>query len=50
VLPPCDDHRPRDVYVFFDNTDKLEAPGNARGLMQRLGVAANAGSGSTVPA
>lgn len=38
VLPPLRDKRPRDVYVFFDNTDKLEAPGNARGLMQRLGV------------
>ena len=50
VLPPSDDHRQRDVYVFFDNTDKLEAPGNARGLMRRLGVAANASSGSTVPA
>lgn len=38
VLPPLRDGQPRDVYVFFDNTDKLEAPGNARGLMQRLGV------------
>jgi uncharacterized protein YecE (DUF72 family) len=50
VLPPLIDGRPRDVYVFFDNTDKLEAPGNARGLMRRLGVAALASSGSTVPA
>jgi uncharacterized protein YecE (DUF72 family) len=40
VLPPLRDGRPRDVYVFFDNTDKLEAPGNARGLLQRLGVLA----------
>jgi uncharacterized protein YecE (DUF72 family) len=40
VLPPLADERPRDVYVFFDNTDKLQAPDNARGLMQRLGVAA----------
>jgi uncharacterized protein YecE (DUF72 family) len=31
---------PRDVYVYFDNTDKLHAPDNARGLMQRLGVSA----------
>lgn len=38
VTPPLDDGRPRDVFLFFDNTDKLEAPGNARGLMQRLGV------------
>ena len=39
VLPPLADGQPRDVYVFFDNTDKLQAPDNARGLMQRLGVA-----------
>lgn len=50
VLPPRDDHVPRDVYVFFDNTDKLEAPGNARGLMQRLGVAAAPASVSTAAA
>jgi uncharacterized protein YecE (DUF72 family) len=50
IAPPLADNRPRDVYVFFDNTDKLEAPGNARGLMQRLGVAAELSSGSTVPA
>jgi uncharacterized protein YecE (DUF72 family) len=28
----------RDVYCYFDNTDKLHAPGNARELMDRLGV------------
>lgn len=28
----------RDVFVFFDNTDKLMAPGDAEGLMRRLGV------------
>jgi uncharacterized protein YecE (DUF72 family) len=28
--------RPRDVYVYFDNTDKLMAPRNARSLMRRL--------------
>ena len=28
----------RDVYCYFDNTDKLHAPDNARELMQRLGV------------
>ena len=39
VTPLVKDGRPRDVYVFFDNTDKLQAPDNARGLMQRLGVA-----------
>ena len=27
----------RDVFVFFDNTDKRHAPKNARGLMRRLG-------------
>ena len=32
------DGRARDVFVFFDNTDKLMAPGDAAGLMQRLGV------------
>ncbi len=29
---------PRDVFVFFDNTDKLHAPDDARRLMQMLGV------------
>ena len=38
VLPPLADGKARDVYLFFDNTDKLQAPDNARGLMQRLGV------------
>lgn len=28
---------PHDVFVFFDNTDKLHAPDNAHGLMRRLG-------------
>lgn len=28
----------RDVYCYFDNTDKLHAPDNARELMQRLGL------------
>jgi uncharacterized protein YecE (DUF72 family) len=50
IRAPLADGRPRDVYVFFDNTDKLEAPGNARGLMARLGVAAEHRSGSAVPA
>ena len=40
IVPPGNDARPRDVFVFFDNTDKLQAPDNARGLMQRLGVMA----------
>lgn len=42
VLPPRRDHERRDVYVFFDNTDKLQAPDNARGLMRRLGMRASA--------
>jgi uncharacterized protein YecE (DUF72 family) len=29
----------RDVYCYFDNTDKLHAPDNAIELMQRLGMA-----------
>lgn len=28
----------RDVYCYFDNTDKLHAPDNARELMQKLGL------------
>ena len=31
--------RPRDVFVYFDNTDKLQAPKDALALMQRLGQA-----------
>ncbi|WP_332119677.1 DUF72 domain-containing protein [Azorhizobium caulinodans] len=31
--------RPRDVFVYFDNTDKLHAPDDARALMTRLGQA-----------
>lgn len=30
--------RRRDVYVYFDNTDKRRAPTDARALMRRLGV------------
>jgi uncharacterized protein YecE (DUF72 family) len=35
---PTSDDKARDVFVFFDNTDKLMAPGDARGLMRRVGV------------
>jgi uncharacterized protein YecE (DUF72 family) len=35
VAPPVP-ARPRDVYVYFDNTDKLMAPRDAQALMQRL--------------
>jgi uncharacterized protein YecE (DUF72 family) len=31
--------QPRDVFVFFDNTDKRRAPDDALALMRRLGVA-----------
>ena len=34
--PPV--RRSRDVYCYFDNTDKLHAPDNARELMQMLGL------------
>jgi uncharacterized protein YecE (DUF72 family) len=40
VTRPLDDGRRRDVFLFFDNTDKLKAPGDARGLMRRLNVEA----------
>jgi uncharacterized protein YecE (DUF72 family) len=33
---PPSANRPRDVYVYFDNTDKLHAPHDARALRQRL--------------
>jgi Uncharacterized conserved protein len=38
VTGPTADGRKRDVFVFFDNTDKLKAPGDAKGLMERVGV------------
>jgi uncharacterized protein YecE (DUF72 family) len=38
IAPPLDDGRPRDVFLFFDNTDKLQAPDNAKMLMRRVGV------------
>ncbi len=44
VTAPLDDGKRREVYVFFDNTDKLQAPDNARELMQALHVAASATS------
>lgn len=34
--PPLQRHRRRDVYVYFDNTDKLHAPEDARALKRRL--------------
>jgi uncharacterized protein YecE (DUF72 family) len=39
VTKPLDDGKARDIFLFFDNTDKLQAPGNAIGLMERLGIA-----------
>lgn len=35
AAPPV---RPRDVYCYFDNTDKLHAPDNAQRLMELTGV------------
>lgn len=46
VDPPVSDGIKRDCYVFFDNTDKLQAPDNARGLMRRLAIAPFAASSS----
>jgi uncharacterized protein YecE (DUF72 family) len=37
ALPP--ERTSRDVYCYFDNTDKLQAPVNARELMVKLGLA-----------
>jgi uncharacterized protein YecE (DUF72 family) len=36
---PATAHRARDVFCYFDNTAKDEAPANALRLMQQLGVA-----------
>ncbi|HWA19267.1 MAG TPA: DUF72 domain-containing protein [Devosia sp.] len=38
VSAPVADKKPRDVFLFSDNTDKLQALDNARGLMARLGI------------
>jgi uncharacterized protein YecE (DUF72 family) len=38
VTGPGSDRLPRDVFLFFDNTDKLHAPEDARRLMRRLGI------------
>lgn len=38
VTGPTTDRKQRDVFLFFDNTDKLQAPGDAKGLMARLGI------------
>ena len=38
VTAPRHDRKPRDVFLFFDNTDKLHAPNDARRLMRRLGI------------
>ena len=31
--------QPRDVFFYFDNTDKLQAPRDALALMKQLGQA-----------
>ena len=45
ITPVVRDHRRREVFLFFDNTDKLKAPGDARGLMRRLGIERETGDG-----
>lgn len=35
---PQNDHKKRDVFLFFDNTDKNHAPADALSLMRRLGL------------
>ncbi|MBP0581248.1 DUF72 domain-containing protein [Labrys sp. LIt4] len=37
IGPARDISQRRDVFVFFDNTDKLQAPHDAQALMERLG-------------
>lgn len=44
VCPPVADGRARDVFLFFDNTDKLMAPGDAKALMARLGLRSEPGA------
>ena len=36
VLPPWDNHRPRDVFVYFDNDVKVRAPFDALALRERV--------------
>ncbi len=40
---PAKDHRRREVFVFFDNTDKRHAPEDAGRLMEMLGLRWQAG-------
>ena len=46
VAPGCGQ---RDVFCYFDNTDKVEAPANARRLMEKLGVEWSAPEGAAPP-
>jgi uncharacterized protein YecE (DUF72 family) len=45
VTAPLDDRKPREVFCFFDNTDKLHAPDDAHRLMARLGLDAGGDHG-----
>jgi len=38
IIPPATRTFPREVFVFFDNTDKLHAPDDAMRLMRMAGV------------
>jgi uncharacterized protein YecE (DUF72 family) len=42
-IGPKAPHRPRDVFVYFDNDTKVRAPVDARALMGRLGLLHEAG-------
>lgn len=37
VSTPARDNMPRDVFMYFDNTDKMHAPEDARNLIAKLG-------------
>jgi uncharacterized protein YecE (DUF72 family) len=39
IHPKPPRQRPRDVFLYFDNTDKLQAPKDALALMKQLGQA-----------
>ena len=38
IAPKADDHQERDVFCYFDNTDKMWAPFDARKILEKLGL------------
>lgn len=38
ITPKTDDHQERDVFCYFDNTDKMWAPFDARKILEKLGL------------